>query len=157
MSNNFNTNNKFNFIISSERFKGNKFQPYVVGATLPGFSLGLTEIPNSVRRVSLPGNSLEADDLTITCAADENLDSWYEIYKWITDIRDSAEIDEKNILSDASIIIMNNNHREVMSFNFKEMFPFILSPLEYTTAGTDIEFQTFTVTFKYIDFDVDKK
>ena len=85
---------------------------------------------------------------------DEGLENYLEIDKWmrglgfpeslqqIYDLQDSADIDGVglNIYSDATLIINNNQNKPIFRVSFKDLFPYYLSPLEFNSQVTDVEY-----------------
>ena len=155
--NTLNGNNRFKFTLADVKFRNTVFERMTQSVTLPGLSLGLTAIQTPVREVQLPGNSLDIDQLTVRFLVDENLESWFFIYDWILSIRDNSNINEKNIFTDASLILLSNTYKPIINYDFENLFPISISEIEYSTDGMGLELQHATVAFKFTDISVTRE
>tara|TARA_Y100000310_G_C20288559_1_gene626092 strand:+ start:31 stop:636 length:606 start_codon:yes stop_codon:yes gene_type:complete len=60
---------------------------------------------------------------------------------------------EKNLYSDAALIVYNSKNIPKANVLFKEMFPTSLSGLDYSQEATDVEYFKATATFRYLYYE----
>ena len=60
---------------------------------------------------------------------------------------------EKNLYSDATLIIYSSKNTAKVNVQFKEMFPTSLSGLDYSQETTDVEYFKATATFRYLYYE----
>ena len=62
--------------------------------------------------------------------------------------------DRQNIYSDATLQILNSNLISKFQVNFKEVFPYSLSTVNFDATDTDIQYFTADVSFKYTIYNI---
>ena len=66
------------------------------------------------------------------------------------DIGDTQPATPANALfSDATLTILSNKNNPILNVKFRDMYPVSLSPLDFTQAATDVEYQTASIDFSY--------
>ena len=60
---------------------------------------------------------------------------------------------EKNLYSDANLIIYSSKNQPKVEVKFSDMFPTSLSGLDYTQESTDVEYFKATATFRYMYYE----
>jgi len=157
--------NSFNFTI--ERVPTVGFFGSIIN--VPGMTLGVVNQPTYLKEIPRPGEILDFADLELTFMVDEGLENYLEIDKWmrglgfpeslqqIYDLQDSADIDGVglNIYSDATLLINNNQNKPIFRVTFKDLFPYYLSPLEFNSQVTDVEYLQARVGFKYSIYNIE--
>jgi hypothetical protein len=137
-------------------------------ANLPGVSLGSTEFNTPLVNVPVAGNKLEYSEFKVTFLVDEQLQSWYELYKWMLAIASPKSLTERNTLnqlqnqftskasyySDASLTIMSALNNPLLRINYQRMFPIELSDIDFDTQKSADNIVTATATFRYEYFDI---
>ena len=53
------------------------------------------------------------------------------------------------LFSDATLTILSNKNKPILSVFFRDMYPVVLGALDYTQTATDVEYMTSTVDFSY--------
>ena len=156
----FLSNNKFDFVLN----RIPNFTFLVQSVNLPGISLGLTEVPTSATTLRIPGTIVNFSSVSLSFIVDEGMQSWYEIYNWITRLGNptssakqlgfSQEPGGDNyITSDASLLIKTNANNPSWRVDFFEMFPTDLSDINFSTTESQ-EFITSSATFNYTYYTV---
>ena len=96
-------------------------------ASIPQVEIGVREITTPVKEYSLPGDKMTFGDLNLRFLVNEDLDNYYEIYKWLKGLTNPkhqknfatyiASVDEKGrpeefdrMMSDARLLILNSNY-----------------------------------------------
>ena len=64
-----------------------------------------------------------------------------------------ATSSEKNLYSDATLIVYSSKNQPKVNVQFKEMFPTSLSGLDYSQEATDVEYFKATATFRYLYYE----
>jgi len=137
-------------------------------ANLPGVELGSTEFATPLLNVPVAGNKLKYNEFKVTFLVDEQLQSWYELYKWMLAIGSPKSFTERNTLnqmqnqfatptsyySDASLTIMSALNNPLLRVNYQRMFPIDLSDIDFDTQKSADTIITATATFRYEYFDI---
>ena len=138
-------------------------------ANIPDLQLGVAIQPNPLRDLPVPGDKVEFGDLNLRFLVDEDLKNYIEIQNWIrglgypesTEQFDKLEKEVKNVLprqykqmgdqiySDGTLQILSSNMIAKFNVNFRELFPYTLTTLDFDATDTDIEYFTADVAFKY--------
>jgi hypothetical protein len=145
-------------------------------ANIPGLTLGVTNQPNYLKDIPIPGDKMVFDDFTIRFMVDENLENYMEIQNWMRGLgfpeslreiynwqknRESFEQPTKsdmNLYSDGTLIALTSNNVFNFQVKFRSMFPYSLSVLEFDATRPETEYFTAEVSFKYMIYDIlDKK
>ena len=69
--------------------------------------------------------------------------------------RQKSTSTEKNLYSDATLIVYNSKNMPKVNVKFKDMFPTSLSSLEYSQDLTDVEYFKASATFRYLYYEFD--
>ena len=59
-----------------------------------------------------------------------------------------------NIYSDGTLQVLGSNFTPKFEINFKDLFPYTLTTLEFDATDTDIEYFTAEVGFKYTMYSI---
>ena len=127
-------------------------------ATLPGISIGTIAVPTPLKTIELSGDEVSFEELTIKFIVDENMKNWLSIYDWIIGLgfptkegqekyKKLAEASE--LTADATLTVLTSNMNPQINFRFNECFPLSLSSIAFDSGGTDIEYVTADVSFRY--------
>jgi hypothetical protein len=138
---------------------------FVTKAMLPGMTLEHPGVKTPFATIWQPADHLTYGDLQITFKVDEDMQNWMELYNWMVgigkprDFTQRANLVNKNpigegIRSDGQLVILSNAKNPNVSFNFEDMMPYELSPIDLDSTASDVEFVDCTVGFKYTTFTV---
>ena len=143
-------------------------------ANIPDLQLGVAIQPNPLRDIPVPGDKVEFGDLNLRFLVDEDLKNYMEIQNWIRGLgypesteqfdkldKDGASIIPRRykqmgdqIYSDATLQILSSNMVAKFNVNFKELWPYTLTTLNFDATDTDIEYFTADVSFKYTLYNI---
>ena len=143
-------------------------------ASIPEVSIGVRDIQTPVKDYTIPGDKMTFGDLNLRFLVNEDLDNYYEIYKWLKGLANPqhqkefaqyiATVDEKGrpdnfekTMSDARLLILNSNYNTISTVNFFNIFPSSLTTLEFDASATDINYFTAEVNFKYTLYEITDK
>tara|TARA_B100001094_G_scaffold3592_1_gene3240 strand:+ start:213 stop:749 length:537 start_codon:yes stop_codon:yes gene_type:complete len=138
-------------------------------AKIPGITLPTPEIGNYLKKIELPGDNIQFEDLTLDFIVDENLENYLEVHNWIYGLGYPESIDEfqelitmpdgsrdvKQQFSDGTLSILNSNFNVSTRVKFRDLFPISLSSLEFTATENDYTYFTATATFKYLFYTIE--
>jgi hypothetical protein len=141
-------------------------------ANIPGMTLGVAIQPSYLKDIDTPGDKIVFDDFTLRFLVDEDLKNYMEIHNWIRglgyadslkDIYDLQNQQEyvdmsksktMNIYSDGTLTILGSGLTPNFKIKFNDLWPYNLSALNFDATGTDIEYFTADVTFKYTIYQI---
>jgi hypothetical protein len=141
-------------------------------ANIPSITLGVTEQPNYLNNIPVPGDKMEFEDFTLRFLVDENLENYMEIQNWmrglgfpeslqqIYDWQSANELFEQpyksdmNLYSDGTLLVLNSNQNFNFNVIFRSMFPYQLSTLQFDATNPDNEYFTADVSFKYMMYNI---
>ena len=143
-------------------------------ASIPEVSIGAREISTPVKDYTVPGDKMTFGDLNLRFLVNEDLDNYFEIYKWLkglTNPKNTGDfqayinsVDEKGrdsdftkSMSDARLLVLNSNYNGIATVNFYNIFPTSLTTLEFDASATDINNFTAEVNFKYTIYEITDK
>lgn len=156
------------FVLSFIRLPSVQF--FCQTVNLPG--LNLSTIPRNTPFVdiTLPGEKLVYDPLSVTFLVDETFSAWREIHDWMRGMTFPTSFEEyKNLqretkfvhtphpqYSDAELTILDSNQRGIYRFKFKDMFPTSLAPFTLSTTLGPETILTADVSLSFTYFDIEK-
>jgi hypothetical protein len=158
----FLANNKYEFVI--DRLPNLKFFSQTVN--LPDISLSATATPSPYVNLYNPGNQLTFGQLQISYIVDEDMQSWFELYTWMTNLGNPESLDklgtltkqagkQNSVMSDASLLIKTNANNPNIKITFKDLFPVDLTGFTFSSIeGQD--FITATAAFQYTYYTAEK-
>ena len=140
-------------------------------ASIPEVEIGVREITTPIKDYNIPGDKMTFADLRLTFLVNENLDNYYEIYKWLKGLTNPEEVKQftdyinsvddagrtnkfTKTMSDARLLVLNSNYNAIATINFKNIFPVSLTTLEFDASATDINYFTAEVNFKYTVYEI---
>ena len=85
MSQNFQYENRFQVLFGHEDF--NDLNKKVIDVTLPTITIGSTEQPTPIKRLYVPGDSLDIGEINMTFLLDEDYNNYKIILDWINTLR----------------------------------------------------------------------
>lgn len=108
---------------------------------------------------SIIGTAMNFSDLTCKVLLDENMDSYFELYKWLKELVEPEKhnaVHFNDSVSEASMYLLTNNKTDDTKFiiDFHKLWPIGISEINFDTATTDDAPITFDVTFKYRTFTI---
>ena len=134
---------------------------------IPGIEVGVAEQPNYLRTLPLPGDMMEFQDLSLRFLVDENLENYMEIQNWIRgigfpeslseiykfqdhkDLMKQPDKSNLNLYSDGTLQVLSNISLPKFKVQFRDLFPYSLSTIEFDAGVSDMEYVTAEVVFKY--------
>ena len=127
-------------------------------ASLPGISISSISVPTPLKAIDIAGDEVSFEELTVKFIVDENMKNWLSIYDWIIGLgfptKEGQEKYKKlsensELTTDAVLTVLTGNMNPQINFRFKECFPLNLSSIAFDSGGTDIDYVTADVSFRY--------
>ena len=127
-------------------------------ASLPGISISSISVPTPLKAIDLAGDEVNFEELTIKFIVDENMKNWLSIYDWIIGLgfptKEGQEKYKKlsetsELTTDATLTVLTGNMNPQINFVFQNCFPLNLSSIAFDSGGTDIDYVTADVSFRY--------
>ena len=131
---------------------------FVQSASLPGVSISSISVPTPLKAIDIAGDEVTFEELSIKFIVDENMKNWLSIYDWIIGLgfptpEGQAKYAKLAIASelttDATLTVLTSNMNAQINFRFRECFPTGLSSIAFDSGGTDIDYVTADVSFRY--------
>ena len=131
---------------------------FVQSASLPGISISSISVPTPLKAIDLAGDEVNFEELTIKFIVDENMKNWLAIYDWIIGLGFPTEEGQakykklaatSELTTDAVLTVLTSNMNPQIHFRFKDTFPLTLSSIAFDSGGTDVEYVTADVSFRY--------
>ena len=134
---------------------------YVQNVVIPDISSGVTTQTTPFKNIYRPGDKVDFGDLVVTCALDENMESFKEVWNWLIaltypngfDQYKGVEQGEDGVYSDASLIIMNSSKNPNIEIKFKDIFPISVGSVSLDTTDTDVNAPKVDFTFRYSTYE----
>jgi hypothetical protein len=147
--------------------KNQKITYFCQSANIPSISVQSTTQPTPFVPLPVP-TSFVYDDFNMTFLIDENLENYIILQKWLRGLGvpdsfyDRRTFERENTTpqgifnqyTDGTLLILNSNLRPVSIVKFEDIFPVSLSTLRFESTGSDTDYFTADVTFKYKSYDV---
>ena len=135
-------------------------------ASIPPIEIGTKEIQTPIKDYTIPGDKMSFGDLSLSFLVNEDLDNYYEIYKWLKGLTNPKEEEEfmqymmgvkepgrignfQKATTDARLLVLDSIMNTITTTVFMNLFPTSLSGVRFSADPTDIDYVTADVTFKY--------
>jgi len=127
-------------------------------ATLPGISISAIDVATPLKSIQIAGDEVNFEELTIKFIVDENMKNWLSIYDWIVGLGFPTEegqakykklSETSELTTDATLTVLTSNMNPQINFVFRDCFPLSLSSVAFDSGGTDIDYVTADVSFRY--------
>lgn len=148
------------FKITKPGLKTFEFQ--VQAVTLPGFSASTAAgAAPKIQDFAIIGSTAIYGDLVLSILLDENMDSYFEIYSWLKELVEPEKgtpVKFNDSVAEATLFITTNNKTLNNDFavDFHKIWPYAVSEIAFDTTTTDDAHLSFTATFKYRTFTINR-
>lgn len=147
---------------SIERLPGMTY--FCQEVNLPDVSLGQSIVSTPFSDVAMPGEKLSFGDLTVQFLVDTQMTNYQAIFNWMNGLgfpenykqyTDQVRTDmayrgeTPSTLSDATLIVLNNNNIPIKYIRFVDCFPINLSSLTFSSTVQDVNYIVGNATFKF--------
>lgn len=138
---------------------------FVTKAMLPGLTIEHPAVKTPFATLHRAGDHLTYGELMLTFKVDEDMQNWMELYNWMVGIGKPKSFDQRanlqnknpigeGLYSDGQLVILSNARNPNVTFNFQDMIPSSLSPIDMDATASDVEFVECSVSFNYTLFTV---
>jgi len=137
----------------------------VVSASLPGITVEDSEIQTPFKVIRYP-DRVVYNDFVVRFKVDEDMANYREIFDWMVNIGRPEEFGTpnpnalfpndqySNFVSDGTLLILNSANKGNIEVRFKDLFPVVLSDLEFTSQESDVTYLDATVSFRCLAFTI---
>ena len=121
-------------------------------------SISAIDVPSAFNTIAVAGDEVAFEELSIKFIVDENMKNWLSIYDWIIGLGFPTEegqakykklSENSELTADATLTVLTSNMNPHINFHFKNCFPLNLSSIAFDSGGTDIDYVTADVSFRY--------
>ena len=129
---------------------------------LPALSITKAAAPApKVAGHTIPGTGITYTPIVVSVLCDENMDAYLAIYKWLKELVEPYKGNPVKLAesySQASLHLLTNNKTSTgLIFEFKNLWPFDLGSVEFSTKDEDdTTVSVFPVSFEYSDYVIKK-
>lgn len=131
---------------------------------LPDVSFGTADVATPFSTYPMPGDRLSYGDLNVQFLVDTQMENYRAVFDWMNGLgfpenytqytnqvrTDMAYRGETpSTLSDATLIILNNNNIPIKYVRFFDCFPIALSSLTFSSTVQDVNYIVGNATFRF--------
>lgn len=152
---------QFKVIVNRQRF-GN-FEFFAQSFNHPGLSVNPPALPTRrLSNVSIPGDTVTFDELSFDVLADEDMNSYIELFNWLKGGvennykpptergSDAAYIHE----ADITVNILSSHNNTTRTIKYTDCVPTSIGTLSMLATSTDTTPITFPITFRTSYFEI---
>jgi len=157
MAEEYQENNYFQptqFIVSIDKEKYASLQYYAQRIVHPGIAVSGAQVPVSrLQTVSVPGDTLNFDELQMDIILDEKWKSYLDFNNWLQSLTvERSDYDQQTFIeADITVVALNSHNNTSRTIVYKNAIPTSVGAVTFDATAGDIDIISFPVTFK-IDF-----
>ena len=137
----------------------------VVSVNLPGITVEDAELQTPFKVIRYP-EKVVYNDFVVRFKVSEDMSDYIEIFDWMHQIGRPEEFGTpnpdalypndkySNFVSDGTLLILNSVNKNNIEVRFRDLFPVVLSDLEFTSQDADVTYIDATVTFRCLLFTI---
>jgi hypothetical protein len=147
---------------------------FVQSVNVPSITSGEAIHATQFSDIKFQPDHLFYEQLKLTLILDEDMDSWKEIFNWLTGISFPQNHKQhrdlvtgvKNpfptfrsnppgdIYSNATVLVRTNKSNGNIQFTYHDLYPTSISELNFSSTEGSVDYITFDVTFNYLYYDM---
>lgn len=149
------TNNRFTFFLR----RCPSMTHFCQRVNLPSLSFGtsIQENPTGIE-IRRPGTRYALEEVNVGFIVDEYMKTWLEIYNWMKSIaiyeNNYEVLQEKDKVSEAYLIITNSAFVPIVSVALHNLYPVLLSSIDFDVSVLDTDPILANVTFSFTHYDI---
>jgi len=136
-----------------------------VSVNIPGITVEDAELQTPFKVVRYP-DKVVYNDFVVRFKVDEDLTNYIEIFDWMHEIGRPEQFSSgsanplfpndlySTYASDGTLLILNSANKPNVEIRFRDLFPVVLSDIEFTSQETDVAYIDATVSFRCLLFTV---
>jgi len=155
-TNNVNYLQPSNFKVTIERKKYGNLEFFAQSVIHPGIAVSAAQVPFSrIQTVSVPGDSINFDELQLDLIIDEDMNSYIEIFNWIKSLTDTrSDPALKFVEQDISVSILSSSNNVLKTVKYLNAVPTSIGALTFTATVNDTDVITMPVSFRIDEFEI---
>lgn len=146
------------------------FTYFIQSINVPDLIFGNIGLITPFVKLPVPGDQLQFGELSATFKVDEEMRTYTDIYDWMIGLGYPDNFDQykavaptgapaadpasKGNYSDATLTVLSSASNPIVSVYFYDIFPISLSPLQFDSRLSSVEYLECTVGFAYKRFEV---
>jgi len=141
---------------------------------IPAISINSVDTPTPFTVIPHAGSRLTFEPLNVRFRVDEDLKNYLEIYDWLVGVSRPDSFEQTrilesqsrilnyragsvlNVVSDATLFVLDSNKRVKLHVFFEEVFPVSLSELQFESMSSDVQYLEATSQFRYRKYTVER-
>jgi hypothetical protein len=96
-------------------------------------------------------DKLNFEELSLQVVVDENLENYKEMLDWTKEIVYNSDKEPLEKSSDITVMILSSHNNTVRKIRFTDAWPTSIGDLTFSSAQTEVEYVTSTMTFAFTD------
>tara|TARA_R110002126_G_scaffold249015_1_gene391951 strand:+ start:120 stop:680 length:561 start_codon:yes stop_codon:yes gene_type:complete len=150
----------FNLSIDRKNFANLQF--FCQAVLHPALNMNSVEVPyKRISSIPFAGDKLTFTELTCIIIVDENLNSYTEMYNWMTRIVENNEVRALDRTSelpptycDMTINILSSHNNVTRKIKYLDCIPTSLGDMTLESPSGDLQYITFPATFRFSTFEL---
>ncbi len=148
------------FKVNIDRTKASNLEFYCQRISHPGIAVSSTSVPVSrLQTLSIPGDTLNYDELTMEIIIDEDFKAYSEFYAWLESLTvtrsDFQQIPNQTIIeTDILVSILSSANNVVKQFKYLNCVPTSLGAINFEASVGETDIVTFPITFRIDTFEI---
>jgi hypothetical protein len=124
---------------------------FCIGATIPAIQLTPANYSTPGRTLHMYSDKLNFEELSLQVVVDENLENYKEMLDWTKEIVYNSDKEPLEKSSDITVMILSSHNNTVRKIRFTDAWPTSIGDLTFSSAQTEVEYVTSTMTFAFTD------
>jgi len=128
----------------------------------PNLQMNPVEVPfKRISSVPFAGDKLTFAELTCMIIVDENLNSYTEMFNWMTRLVETNETIPSNRLADKpattadlTLSILSSHNNVTRTIKYLDCLPISLGDMTLESTSGDVQYITFPATFRFSSFEL---
>lgn len=137
----------------------------VTSVVVPGITVEDAELNTPFKLIRYP-DRVVYNDFVFRFKVDEDMGNYLEIFNWMVEIGRPSDFSVGNLnpftatdyyqhyISDGTLVILNSVNKPNIEVTFKDLFPVMISDIEFNTQDTDVTYIDATVNFRCLSFTI---
>lgn len=149
----------FRVVIDRARYPNLEF--FVQSVSHPNADVNPVEVGYSrINTISVPGDKIQFGDLSLTIILDEDMSSYQELYSWLERLIETEQTSASErftkipTYADMTLHILSSHNNTTKKIRYKDCVPTGLGQIEFQSTTGDLQFVTFTATFRFTEFEL---
>jgi hypothetical protein len=139
---------------------------HIQTAKVPGVSLGVSPVSTPFSTLKIPGDHMDWEEFSIEFLMDEDVNSYFKIWNWLTalgrpnsgyeykQLEQQAQASSLGIYSDLSLLILDSKRNLRIQCDVLDAFPISLTAMQFDATEAELTFMPVTASFAFRRFNI---